>query len=169
MNKIIVIFFVIVFVDAIIKKCNIFDMYIEGTKEVFTIMIPIFKTLMAYMLFVGLLKSSGFIEIVSIIFNTIISMFHIPIDIYVMALLRPMSANASLSFLYYIYELFGVDHSISLLATLIQCGSDTTLYVVSLYFSSLHITNTRYAVVLGLFLDVLAVFLSIIFYLNFIV
>ena len=94
---------------------------------------------------------------------------NIPIDIFVISLLRPISASASLSFLYSIYELFGVDHSISLLATMIQSGSDTTLYVIALYFSSLSITDTRYATLLGLILDALAVILALIFYINFIV
>ena len=155
MNKIIIIFLIIVFIDGLMKKCNMFDMFIDGVKDALILIKPIFTTLIAFMLFVELLRSSGFIDILSFVIQPVILGF-----------LRPISANASLSFLYSIYELFGVDHPLSLLATLIQSGSDTTLYVITLYFSTIHVKNTRYALWVGLFMDFLAVLLAIIFYLK---
>ena len=92
---------------------------------------------MAFMLFVQLLRSSGTIEVLSSLFQPLIQSLHLPIDIFILGFLRPISANASLSFLYSFYEVFGVDHPLSLLASLIQSGSDTTMYVVALYFSSI--------------------------------
>lgn len=166
MNKVIVIFLIIVFIDGLIKKSNMFEMFIDGVKDALKLIKPIFTTLIAFMLFVSLLRSSGFIDVLSSFVQPIIQWLGIPIDIFVLGFLRPISANASLSFLYSIYELFGVDHPLSLLATLIQSGSDTTLYVITLYFSSVHMKNTRYAIWLGLLMDCLAVFLAIIFYLK---
>lgn len=166
MNKIIIIFLIIVFIDGLMKKCNMFDMFIDGVKDALILIKPIFTTLIAFMLFVELLRSSGFIDILSFVIQPIIQWIGIPIDIIILGFLRPISANASLSFLYSIYELFGVDHPLSLLATLIQSGSDTTLYVITLYFSTIHVKNTRYALWVGLFMDFLAVLLAIIFYLK---
>ena len=166
MNKIIIIFLIIVFIDGLMKKCNMFDMFIDGVKDALNLIKPIFTTLIAFMLFVELLRSSGFIDILSFVIQPIIQWIGIPIDIVILGFLRPISANASLSFLYSIYELFGVDHPLSLLATLIQSGSDTTLYVITLYFSTIHVKNTRYALWVGLFMDFLAVLLAIIFYLK---
>ncbi|MCI9092446.1 MAG: spore maturation protein B [Coprobacillus sp.] len=166
MNKIIIIFLIIVFIDGLMKKCNMFDMFIDGVKDALILIKPIFTTLIAFMLFVELLRSSGFIDILSFVIQPIIQWIGIPIDIVILGFLRPISANASLSFLYSIYELFGVDHPLSLLATLIQSGSDTTLYVITLYFSTIHVKNTRYALWVGLFMDFLAVLLAIIFYLK---
>lgn len=166
MNKVIIIFLIIVFIDGFIKKCNMFDMFVEGVKDALKLIKPIFTTLMAFMLFVSLLRSSGFIDVFSSFFQPFIQWIGVPIDIFVLGFLRPISANASLSFLYSIYEIFGVDHPLSLLGTLIQSGSDTTLYVITLYFSTVHIKNTRYAVWLGLLMDFLAVVMAIIFYLK---
>ena len=166
MNKIIIIFLMIVFVDGLIKKCNMFDMFIDGVKDALKLIKPIFTTLIAFMVFVELLRSSGFIDVLSVIIQPIIQWLGIPIDIFILGFLRPISANASLSFLYSIYELFGVDHPLSLLGTLIQSGSDTTLYVTTLYFSTIHIKNTRYALWLGLLMDFIAIMLAIIFYLK---
>lgn len=166
MNKIIVLFIGIVLIDAAIKKINIFEIYIEGVKNTFSIVLPLFSTMLSFMLFVQCLKSSGILSILEIVFKPICYYLKIPIDIIILSFLRPISANASLSYLYEFYNMYGIDHSLSLLATLIQCGSDTTLYVISLYFSSLKMKNTRYAVYLGLFLDFLAVLFSIFIYLK---
>lgn len=166
MNKMIIFLLIIVFIDAIIKKCPVFDMFIDGVKEALQLIKPIFTTLMAFMLFVELLRSSGCIDLLSYLFQPLIQWVHIPVDIFILGFLRPISANASLSFLYSIYEIFGVDHPISLLGTLIQSGSDTTLYVITLYFSAIHLSNSRYALWVGLFMDFIAVVIAIIFYLK---
>ena len=166
MNKMIIFLLIIVFIDAIIKKCPVFDMFIDGVKEALQLIKPIFTTLMAFMLFVELLRSSGCIDLLSYLFQPLIQWVHIPVDIFILGFLRPISANASLSFLYSIYEIFGVDHPISLLGTLIQSGSDTTLYVITLYFSSIHLSNSRYALWVGLFMDFIAVVIAIVFYLK---
>lgn len=167
MNKIIIFFLFIVFIDGLLKKCNMMDMFMEGVKEALSLVKPIFITLIAFVLFVNLLRSSGFIDVLSLLFQPIIQSLHIPIDIFILGFLRPISANASLSFLCSIYDVFGVDHLLSLLSTLIQSGSDTTLYVVTLYFSSIQMKNTRYAIPVGLTMDIMAIVLAIIFYLNF--
>lgn len=167
MNKIIIIFLTVVFIDGLFKKCNMMDMFMDGVKDALGLVKQLFITLVAFMLFVGLLRSSGFIDVLSYIFRPLIQLLNIPIDIFVLGFLRPVSANASLSFLCSIYDVFGIDHPLSLLGTIIQSGSDTTLYVITLYFSSIHLKNTRYAIAVGLFMDFLAVVLAIIFYLNF--
>ena len=160
------IFLIIVFIDGLFKRAPMFDYFMEGVRDVFVLMKPIFVTLMAFMLFVELLRSSGFIDVLSSCFQPLIQMLNIPIDVFVLGLLRPVSANASLSFLYSIYGVFGVDHPLSLLSTLIQSGSDTTLYVVALYFSSIKMKNTRYALWIGFTMDFLSVLFAIIIYLK---
>ncbi len=166
MNKIIIIFLVIVFIDGLLKRAPLFDYFIDGVRDTFYLIKPVFTTLMAFMLFVSLLRSSGFIDVLSTCFQPLIQMLNIPIDIFVLGILRPVSANASLSFLYSIYGVFGVDHPLGLLSTLIQSGSDTTLYVVALYFSSLKLKNTRYAIGIGLTMDFLSFIFAIVIYLK---
>lgn len=156
MNNIMIIFLSTLFIYCIFKKINIFDLYIEGVKKSLVLIIPIFSSMMAFLLFVTLMKSCGIINILSYVF---VPVLHLPVDLLIMSILRPISANASLSYLYTLYQSFGVDHHFSLIATLIQCSSDTTLYVVTMYFSSIHVKDSRYAVHIGLFLD----FLSVIF------
>lgn len=166
MNKIIFLFLACVFIHGIIHRQPVFELFVAGVKDAFQLIKPIFSTLIAFMLFVELLRSSGFIDFFSMLCQPLIQNLRIPIDIFILAFLRPLSANASLSFLYSIYEVFGINHPISLLGTLIQSGSDTTLYVITLYFSTIHMNKTRYAIWIGLTMDALAVIIAIIFYLK---
>lgn len=166
MNKIIIVFLSIVFVDGFLKKKNMFDYFIEGVQEALSLFKPLFTTLVAFMLFVTCMRNSGFIDILGKLLEPVLDIFQIPVDIAVLSILRPVSANASLSFLYSIYEFFGIDHPVSLLGTLIQSGSDTTLYVITLYFSSIHLKKTGYCLWIGLFMDFLAVMIAIMFYLK---
>ncbi len=154
MNSIMIIFLICLFSFCIYKNINVFDLYIEGVKQSLGLIIPIFCSMMAFLLFITLLRSCGIIELMTQYLSIYID---IPVDLLIMSLLRPISANASLSYLYIIYNTFGVDHLYSLIATLIQCSSDTTLYVVTLYFSSIHIKDSKYSIQLGLFLDFLSV------------
>ena len=156
MNKIVFILLLCVFIDGLIKHYPLFDLFIEGVKDALTLFQTLFTTLMAFMVFVQLLQSSGTIELLSHLFQPVLQFLQIPIDILVLGLLRPVSAN----------EIFGVDHPLSLLATLIQSGSDTTFYVVTLYFSSIHMKKTRYALPVGLTMDFLSVIFAIMIYLK---
>lgn len=166
MNSIVLIFIGVVLIDASLKKLNLLELYKEGIKKTIPIIIPLFTTMLSFFLFVQCLKASHFLSYLEILFQHLCHYLKIPIDILVLAFLRPISANASLSYLSYFYETYGVDHALSLLATLIQSSSDTTLYVISFYFSSIKMKSTRYAVGLGLFLDFLAFLFSLIIYLK---
>ena len=87
MNKMIIFLLIIVFIDAIIKKCPVFDMFIDGVKEALQLIKPIFTTLMAFMLFVELLRSSGCIDLLSYLFQPLIQWVHIPVDIFILGFL----------------------------------------------------------------------------------
>ncbi len=166
MNRMVWIVIGIVLIDGIMKKENLMDLFIEGVQGGLKLIKPLFTTLMAFMVFVELLRSSGMIEVLSYILQPLLIRLQIPVDVMILSILRPISANASLSFLYTLFESFGVDHPISLLGSLIQCGSDTTLYVVTLYFSSLNLKETRYALPIGLLMDCLCVIFALIIYLK---
>lgn len=166
MNKAIFILLLIVFIDGVFKKQPLMELFMDGIKDALSLIKPLFMTLMAFMLFVEMMRTCGVIDVISVLLSPVFTWLQLPADIFLLAILRPISANASLSFLYTIFERFGVDHPVSLLASLIQCGSDTTLYVITLYFSSLKISNTRYALLIGLFMDFLCIVFAIVIYIK---
>ena len=108
------------------------------------IVVEILPVLLAMIFAVNIFVGSGVLNIISGKLKEIVPM----------VVLRPISGNASLAMLSKIYQSSGVDSFISFLASIIQGSTDTTIYVLALYFGSIKIKNSRYALPVGLFADV---------------
>lgn len=135
---------------ALIKKVDIFDSFIDGSSKSFKLFITIFTNLLAMILSVNILISSGFLDFIVYIIKPIVKL---PIEIVSMALIRPISGNATLALLNNIYVKYGVDNFYSLIASVIQGSTDTTFYVLALYYGSIGVKKLRYAPIASLFAD----------------
>lgn len=102
------------------------------------------------------LKSGILVDFFKLIENYHIFKF-IPIDIVPMMLLRPISGNSSLAILNNIFEVYGPDSFIGFLSSIIQGSTDTTFYIITLYFGSIGIKKIRYALWAGLFADLIGI------------
>lgn len=129
------------------NKVSIYDAFMEGAMEglrtILKIIPPIFGLVFAVNVFIES-------DIINNIFND-------NSEIITMGILRPMSGNASLAILSTIYNKYGVDSFNGILASLIQGANDTTIYILALYFSSIKVKKTRYALLIGLFADLCGV------------
>lgn len=161
-NWLMMIYVWLILMFGLIKKVDLIQAFMAGVKDGFKLVLSIFPTMLAFMLFVKVFESSSLQACLLQYLSPILTWCHIPECLTMMFLLRPLSGSASLSYLNEVYLKYGVDHLYSMMATLIQCGTDTTMYVVSLYFNHVHISKTRYALPLGLFLDGIAMFLALI-------
>lgn len=148
-----IVLFVIVY--AIRKKVDIYDTFIEGAKESFEMVLKIFPCFLAMILAVNIFIKSN---IVSNLFSFI---SFIPNEVLPMILTRPISGTSSLAVLTNIYQNLGPDSFIGTLASFIQGSTDTTFYIITLYFGSVGIKKIKYAMWAGLFADLLSVILSI--------
>lgn len=84
-----------------------------------------------------------------------------PIEVLTMALMRPISGSSTLAILNNIFTASGPDSFVGRLASVIQGSTDTTLYILTLYFGSIGIKKTRYALKAGLFADIIGIIASI--------
>lgn len=129
------------------NKVSIYDAFMEGAMEglrtILKIIPPIFGLVFAVNVFIES--------------NVINNIFNDNSEIITMGILRPMSGNASLAMLSTIYNKYGVDSFNGVLASLIQGANDTTIYILALYFSSIKVKKTRYALLVGLFADLCGV------------
>jgi len=160
-NFIIPLMVLIVVGYAILKKVNIYDVFIEGAKESFEMIFKLFPCLLAMILAVNIFLKSN---IVSSLFGFI---SFIPNEIIPMIIMRPISGTSSLAVLTNIYSLFGPDSSLGILASFIQGSTDTTFYIITLYFGSVGIKKIKYSLWAGLFADLVSIIISILF-VNFI-
>lgn len=144
---------------GIVKKVDLYDVFLEGSKESFKMAYTIFPNLLAMVVSVNILVDSGFLEF---LIQLIFPFLKVPIEVISLAFMRPISGNATLALLNTIYTKYGVDHFYSLLGSTIQGCTDTTLYVIALYYGSIGIKNTKYALKASLFADVVGITAGII-------
>ena len=161
MNFFIPVVVLLIIVYAIYKKVPVYDSFVVGAKEGLGLAISIFPFLMAMIFGMNLLIKSGFITDFFSIFKPILTIFRIPIDLLPLAITRPVSGNASFVVMIDLIKRFGVDSNIGRIAAIMQGATDTTIYVLSLYFGSVGIKNIRYALKAGLFADLVTVIMSI--------
>lgn len=161
-NLIIPILVLIIIVYAIFKKVNVYDTFLDGAGESVGMIMGLFPTFLAMILGVNIIINSGFLSFVLNIFKPLFSILNLPLEILPLAAVRPISGSASLAILNNIYEIQGPDSFVGLLASVMQGSTDTTLYVITLYFGSVGIKKIRYALWAGLCADLIGIIASII-------
>lgn len=156
----IVIFLIVIY--GVIKKCNVYDSFIKGAKEGLQIGITIFPSILAIIFSSRILISSGFIEFLLSTLTPILKFISFPIEIFPMAILRPISGNASLALMIDIFSKYGVDSFLGFLASTLQGSTDTTLYVISLYFGTIGIKRIKHTLFAALLVDLIGIISAII-------
>ena len=141
------------------KKIDVFDNFITGCSDGFKLILKVFPNLLAMIFSVNVLISSGFLDTLLTIISPIIK---IPLEIISMALVRPISGNASLALLNNIYTKYGVDSFYGLMASVVQGSTDTTFYVLALYYGSIGIKKLKYAPITSLFADLVGIISAIV-------
>ena len=144
------------------KKINIYDSFLNGAKEGLISTFNIFPSLIAMVFAINIFLKSNFIEFALGFLNPFFKFLNVPLEILPMALLRPISGSSTLVVMNNLFSVYGPDSLIGRLASIIQGCTDTTFYVMSLYFGSVKIIKTRYALKVGLFADVCGIVASII-------
>lgn len=148
----------VVVITGLIKKINIYDVFIEGAKESFPMILNLFPGLLAMILGINIFVNSGIIDKISVFF----SFLNIPTQILPLVLVRPISGGAALAITSNILSTLGPDSFIGRLVSVIQGSTDTTLYVLTLYFGTIGITKIRYALKAGLIADLIGIIVSIV-------
>ena len=148
----------IVIIYALYKKVAIYEAFLEGVKEGLKISLEIFPSIFAMIISITVLVKSNFI-------NALISLINIkifPKEILPIALLRPISSSSSLMLLNNILKIYGPDSLIGKIASIITGSTDTTIYIIGMYYSSVKIKKIKHSLFIGLLADLICVIISII-------
>ena len=144
------------------KKVTIYDTFLEGAKEGLITVFHIFPAILAMVFAINIFLNSQILETIFGVLTPILNKMNLPLNILPMAFVRPISGTASLAIMNDIFVNFGPDSFVGRLASTIQGCTDTTIYVLALYFGSVKITKTRYALSTGLFADFVGIVASFI-------
>ncbi len=151
----------VVVVYGIYKKVDIYDVFIEGAKEGFSMVLTVFPYLLGMILAINLFLNSNILSSLVNFLEPVLRIIGIPFDIIPMAIMRPISGTSTLAILNNIFSQYGPDSFIGRLASTIQGCTDTTFYVITLYFGSIGIRKIRYSLYVGLFADLVGIIASI--------
>ena len=161
-NIIIPIMVLLIIVYGIFKKVNIYDSFIEGSCESFGMIKHIFPCLLAMILGVNIFIKSGLIDLIYNFIKPLFIILKIPIEVFPMIIMRPISGTSTLAILNNIFDALGPDSYSRRLGSVIQGATDTTFYVITLYFGSIGVKKIRYAMWAGLFADLAGIIAAII-------
>ena len=148
----------IVIIYALYKKVDIYQEFLNGVKEGLNISLEIFPSMFAMIVAVTVLVESNIITDISSFIN--ITLF--PKEILPIAILRPISSSSSLMILNNILAKYGVDSLVGKIASIITGSTDTTVYIIGMYYASVKIKRIRHSLIVGLLADLMCVIISII-------
>ena len=141
---------------GLIKKVPVYEEFIEGTKDGFKVSVSIIPYLVAIIVAVSMFRASGVIDVLKNVSSNLL-----PPDIIPLMLTRPLSGSAALGIFSDIVNSHGADSYIAKLAAIMVGSSETTFYVLSVYFGSVGIKKYRYALLTGIIADVISFVLAI--------
>ncbi len=148
-------FLIIVFIGyGAIKKVKVYEEFVEGAKEGFNIAVKIIPYLVAMLMAIGIFRAGGAMDWLIYILKPVTNLIGMPAEALPMALMRPLSGSGSLGIMTEIISVHGPDSFIGILTSTFFGSTETTFYVLAVYFGAVNIRNTRHAVPAGLIADV---------------
>lgn len=147
---------------AAISGVKVYEEFIEGAKEGLTLIFRLFPYLVAMIVAIRLLKASGFMEFIAQVLSPILTVIGFPLELLPMALIRPLSGSATISALAELANQYGGDSLIARIGGVLLGSTETTFYVITLYFGAVGIKQIRYALIAGLLADLAGTIASVI-------
>lgn len=155
-----IVLFIVIY--GIIKKVNVYDVFVDGAKESFDMFVSLFPPMLGMIFAINLFIKSNCLNYFLSFLSPLFNLLKVPLEVVPMAIMRPISGSSSLAILNNILEANGPDNLIGRIASVMQGSTDTTLYVLTLYFGSIGIKKIKHSLWVGLITDLFALIMSIV-------
>lgn len=142
--------------SAVIKKVNVYQCFIDGARDGFSIAVKIIPYLVSMLVAIAVFRASGIMDIILDIIKAFVNLFGADtrfVDALPTALMKPLSGSGARSMMVDAMTTHGADSFVGRLASTFQGATDTTFYIIAVYFGSVAIRKTRHAIVCGLIAD----------------
>jgi spore maturation protein B len=155
---------IIVFIPlyAAYRKVPVYESFVEGAKEGFDTAVKIIPHLVGMMVAISIFRASGALDMLMDWMRPFFNYIGVPTEVLPLAILRPITGAGSLAFTTDLIEQFGPDSMIGRIASTVQGSTDTTLYVITVYFGAIGIRKAGYALKVGLISDLVGFVASIV-------
>jgi spore maturation protein SpmB len=164
-NGLILTIFLLIILGALYKKINVFDAFVEGAKGGFETAVRIIPYLVGMLVAISMLRTSGTFDVVIASMKSVFLGLGVDtrfVDGLPTALIKPMSGSGARGMMIDTMKTFGPDSFAGRLSCILQGSSDTTFYVVAVYFGAVSIKNTRYSIGAMLLADLVGVITAIV-------
>jgi nucleoside recognition domain protein len=153
---------IVIVLYGVIERKKVFDIFLEGAKEGISVVFNIFPTLVGLFVAIGALRSSGIIDLIVNFLTPVLNVVNFPTEILPLAIIRPISGSSSIAVATDIMNTFGVDTNIGLIASVIMGSTETTIYTIAVYTSSVGIKKTRFVLWASLIADFVGIVTSVV-------
>jgi spore maturation protein B len=155
---------IIVFIPlfAAARKVPVYESFVDGAKDGFQTAVSIIPSLVGMMVAISVFRSSGAMDLIIGFIRPLLDRIGVPSEVLPLAILRPITGAGSLAFTTDLIRQFGPDSLIGRIASTIQGSTDTTLYVLTVYFGAVGIRKAGYALKVGLFSDAVGFIASLV-------
>lgn len=151
----------IILTIGIIKKVPIYEEFTDGAKDGFKVAVNIIPYLVAIVVGISMLRASGAIEMAANFLAPVLIKFHVPADTLPLMIVRSLSGSAALGVFSDVANSLGPDSYATKLAAVMVGSSETTFYVLAVYFGAVGISKIRYALIVGLLADIVGIIAAV--------
>ncbi|CAM3779265.1 spore maturation protein [Cohnella lubricantis] len=146
---------------AAFRKVPVYETFIDGAKDGFQTAVGIIPHLVGMLTAISMFRASGAMDALIGTVRPLFERIGIPGDVLPLGLLRPITGAGSLAYATDLIKEHGPDSMVARIASTIQGSTDTTLYVLTVYFGAVGIRRSRYALKVGLFSDAVGFFAAV--------
>lgn len=143
-------------------KVQVYDAFVKGAEDGFHTVVKIMPTLVGLMVGVGVLRASGFLDVLASLLGGLTDRLHFPSELVPVTLVRLFSSSAATGLTLDIFKTYGADSPIGLLASLLMSCTETVFYTMSVYFMTIKVKKTRYTLAGALFATLAGIVASVI-------
>lgn len=129
---------------GLLNHHNIYDDFIKGAKDGFQTVIGIMPTLIGLMVGVGILRASGFLDLLSSLLGIITEPLHFPAELVPVSIVKMFSSSAATGLVLDIFKEFGPDSYYGIITSIMMSCTETIFYTMSIYFMTAKVQKTRY-------------------------
>lgn len=147
---------------GLVRKVKVYEVFVEGAKEGFSVAVRIIPYLVAMLVGIGIFRASGAMDVLTTLIAPLTNLIGMPAETLPMALMRPLSGSGSLGIMTELMNVHGPDSFIGVLASTMYGSTETTFYVLAVYFGAVNIRNTRHALLAGLFADAIGMIAAVV-------
>ena len=148
---------ILILTMGLFKKVPLYETFTDGAKEGFKVSINIIPYLVAIIVGISMFRASGAIDLISQMFAPILAKLNVPVDTIPIMIVRSLSGSAALGVFSDIANNLGPDDYATKLSAVMVGSSETTFYVLAVYFGAVGISKLRYALLVGLLADFIGI------------